>query len=104
MKRAFIIVIAVGLATFFVDYISARFHIPRSRQVLDCIQVLRDFGIHLQDKTIEYTAAMPVEEECVLSLFPHFGDPPCWYLRRHTRQHVELDAKPPLPKFVDPMP
>jgi hypothetical protein len=104
MKRFLGGVIAVVVAAFLADYVSAKYKIPRSRQVLDCVEVERDFGVHLQDKTIEYTAATAVEEECVLSLFPHFGDPPCWYLRRHTRQHVELDGKPPLPKFVDPMP
>jgi len=25
----------------------------------------------------------PEIRECVHSVFPHFGDPPCWYVRRH---------------------
>ncbi len=67
MKRAFLIVIAIGMATFLVDYVSVHFHIPQSRQVLDFVEILRYFGIRLQDTTIGYSGAMAVDEECVLS-------------------------------------
>jgi len=41
----------------------------------------------------EYTFDPPVPQECVNSLFPHFGDPPCWYLSRHKRQQVNTGVR-----------
>ena len=32
----------------------------------------------------EFYFDQPQVEECVRALFPHFGDAPCWYVRRHT--------------------
>lgn len=31
---------------------------------------------------LDYLGTVP--EPCVRSIFPHAGDPPCWWLRRHT--------------------
>ncbi len=30
------------------------------------------------------------DQPCVNALFPHAGNPPCWYLRRHTEQQTEI--------------
>lgn len=32
----------------------------------------------------EFYFDQPQVEVCVRALFPHFGDAPCWYARRHT--------------------
>jgi len=37
----------------------------------------------LKDGRVEIYFDHPVTQECVRALFPHFGDPPCWYVRRH---------------------
>jgi hypothetical protein len=37
---------------------------------------------------IEYSVGTPVMETCIDALMPHFGYPPCWYLRRHTFQQI----------------
>ena len=37
---------------------------------------------------LEYSAGKESVETCVDALLPHFGDPPCWYLRRHTLQRI----------------
>jgi hypothetical protein len=39
---------------------------------------------------VDYMLDTPVPEACVNSLFPHWGHPPCWYLKRHTRKRVDL--------------
>jgi hypothetical protein len=33
---------------------------------------------------LEYYFDRPQVRECVRAMFPHFGDPPCWYARRHS--------------------
>jgi len=37
---------------------------------------------------LEYSAGSEVTETCVDALMPHFGHRPCWYLKRHTLQHL----------------
>jgi len=37
----------------------------------------------LKDGRVEIYFDHPVLQECVRAIFPHFGDPPCWYVRRH---------------------
>ncbi|HKM90127.1 MAG TPA: hypothetical protein VJX29_05890 [Candidatus Acidoferrales bacterium] len=33
---------------------------------------------------LEYYMDQPQIQECVHAIFPHFGNAPCWYLKRHT--------------------
>ncbi len=57
---------------------------------------------------LEYYFDQPQVQECVRAMFPHFGDAPCWYVRRHSlkilsRSHaaapgVRVAANPPRPQ------
>ena len=94
MKRILTFAILLALVVYLGDYLSAKFRIPGNRPVFESMEVQRDFAIYLKDRTIEYTGVTTAQQQCVLSLFPHFGDTPCWYLRRHTRQHVITDPGP----------
>ncbi len=38
----------------------------------------------------EFYFDQPQVVECVRALFPHFGDAPCWYARRHTIELLSL--------------
>jgi len=99
MKRVLGITILTVFAAYVGDYVTVKYPLLGKRQALDSIEVQRDFAIHRKDRQIEYTRTIAEQEECVVSLFPHFGDPPCWYLRRHTQQHVDVDPGPPRPWF-----
>ena len=37
---------------------------------------------------VEYSIGTPAIETCIEALMPHFGNTPCWYLRRHTLQQI----------------
>ena len=99
MKRVLTIAILLVVAVYAADYLSVKFHIPGKRQARDSIEVERDFAIHRKDRRVEYTRTIAEQQECVVSLFPHFGDPPCWYLRGHTEQHIDVDPGPARPWF-----
>jgi hypothetical protein len=43
----------------------------------------------------EFYFDQPQVVECVRALFPHFGDPPCWYARRHTIQLLSRNRRHP---------
>ena len=76
------------------DFLSLRYQIPK-REPYGSVVVRELYAVKLKNKQTEYMFQPPAPQECVNSLFPHFGDPPCWYLERHTRQQVNVDSGQP---------
>ncbi|HLI83760.1 MAG TPA: hypothetical protein VKV17_07555 [Bryobacteraceae bacterium] len=90
IKRVLLLAILLGLAVYAGDYLSLVLQIPGHRAQFGSIMVERDYAVPLKNRGTEYMFDQPVAVTCVHSLFPHFGDPPCWYLSRHTRQEIKL--------------
>jgi hypothetical protein len=40
----------------------------------------------MKDGKTMYVPGDPQDQQCVRSLFPHFGCQPCWYLDRHKKK------------------
>ena len=101
MKRILIIavraVVLAGVLLYAGDYLSLRYRIPNNREPLGSVMVQRSYAIPLKDRKTEYSFDPPAPETCVNSLFPHFGNPPCWYLSHHTRQQVNVGGAVPEP-------
>ncbi len=89
---------AAGLAlmAYGADYLSLRLSIPR-RATFGSVSVRWFYAVTMKNKGTEYMFDDPQDEACVNSLFPHLGDPPCWYLKRHTQQEIDVNAGPPKP-------
>jgi hypothetical protein len=79
-------VAVVGLAglTYLADDLWARF---RGRPV-EQIKVGRVYAAVNHYNQVEYSIGTPAMVTCIKALMPHFGDTPCWYLRRHTIQQI----------------
>ncbi len=75
------------------DYLSVRFGVPH-RAAFDSFNVQRFYAVKLKNRTTNYMFDKPQPTECVNSLFPHYGDTPCWYMKRHTVIQVNMDAGP----------
>jgi hypothetical protein len=86
--------ILLGILVFLADFLSLKYRIP-SREPYGSVTVRELYAVKLKNKQTEYMFQPPEQQECVNSLFPHFGDPPCWYLKRHTRQQVNVDSGQP---------
>lgn len=43
-----------------------------------------------KDGRTEFIYQDPREQACASAIFQHGGAPPCWYLRRHTEQRINL--------------
>ncbi len=97
MKRIFRIsaasLAAVAALAFLADYFSLRFNIPR-RDALSSVDVRRFYAVKLKNGQTNYIFDEPRPVECVNSLFPHYGDNPCWYTNRHTTVRVNIDDGP----------
>ncbi len=72
------------------DYLSARFRLPGNRQTLATVDVQTLWAIKQKDGRIEYAPGDSGPQTCLLSLFPHLGYTPCWYLRRHARKIITV--------------
>jgi hypothetical protein len=72
------------------DYCSLRFQIPAGRPQFGQVTVNPMYAIHVKSGKIQYEPAPQEVDTCVHSLFPHFGDSPCWYLSEHTDKIINI--------------
>ena len=97
MKRILLIsglgLLLAGAALYVCDYVSLRFRIPHNRAQFGSEIVQRAWVIPMKDGKTQYAFDPPAPQECVNSLFPHFGDSPCWYLSRHPRQQIDTGSR-----------
>jgi hypothetical protein len=84
--RLLIATTAIAAVIYGVDYLK----VARNPSPFGSIDIKPYYAIHLKNKKIDYDFSPPAETEvCVESLFPHFGDRPCWYAARHKQEKIE---------------
>ena len=97
MKRILLIpvlcLLLAGALVYVCDYVSLRYRIPNNRAQFGSVVVQVTWVIPMKDGKTQYAFDPPGPQECVNSLFPHLGDPPCWYLTRHTKQQINTGDK-----------
>jgi hypothetical protein len=60
----------------------------RLRGASSTVQVEQFLRTPLKGTKEEFDYMGTVAQTCPISLFPHGGEKPCWWLERHTRQWV----------------
>jgi hypothetical protein len=94
MKRAIhwtsLILVALLVLVYGGDYFSLRYQFPGHRSQFGKVTVNTLYVIHVKGGKIQYTPGDQEIDTCVHSLFPHFGDSPCWYANRHTDKLVDI--------------
>lgn len=84
--RVLLFFLAATAAAFAGDYLVLRL---RSNQT-SVLMVRPYFAVPQKNGRTEFMFQDPHQQSCVNSLFAHFGQLPCWYLRRHTEQRINL--------------
>jgi len=79
----------LGIA-YAADYGVFRYRVATSRQPFGSVSVEHYDAVLHKDGRSEFIFDPPVQETCVHSLFPHAGDPPCWFLSRHAEQRTDI--------------
>ena len=92
--RILLLVAFCVVAAYSGDLLSLRYNFPK-RPPFGTVMVRQMYAIKLKNKQTEYSSQPPEPQECVNSLFAHYGDPPCWYLQRNTRQRIDVDSGQP---------
>ena len=94
MKRVVLRVVsaiaAIAVLLYAGDYCSLRFRIPGGRPQFGQVTVNPLYAIHVKNGKIQYEPGQQETDTCVHSLFPHFGNSPCWYLSRHTDKIINI--------------
>jgi hypothetical protein len=97
LKRILLIpvlcLLLAGALVYVCDYVSLRYRIPHNRAQFGSVVVQVTWVIPMKDGKTQYTFDPPAPQDCVNSLFPHFGDFPCWYLSRHKQQQVNTGSR-----------
>jgi hypothetical protein len=90
MKRIFLLTVLSLLMLYIGDYVSVRYRIPKNRNQFGTVKVRRYYAVGLKSGKTEFMFLPPQNQVCVHSLFPHFGDAPCWYLSRRNVKRIEM--------------
>jgi hypothetical protein len=72
------------------DYGMFRYRVATNRQPFGSVTVEHYDAVLHKDGKSEFIFDPPVQEICVHSLFPHAGNPPCWFLSRHAEQRTDI--------------
>ena len=78
------LVIVALVIVYIGDYIAARMR----GDEIQTVQVSQYYVIPLKNGQEQYASAGSKDVGCVEAMFPHFGDRPCWYVRRHTEEYI----------------
>jgi hypothetical protein len=79
---ALIWLLAVALLLWLGDWTVWRIRVWRGGGY-DTVQVNQILLIPLKNHKMEADAQSTADQPCARSIFPHGGDDPCWWLRRH---------------------
>lgn len=84
-----LLVIALVIAVYLGDYASLKLQFP-ARPQFGMVHLQPYVAVPRKDGKTEYMLDEATDEPCVNSLFPHFGDQPCWYLKRQANKRENL--------------
>jgi len=90
VKRILIIIILAVAVLYVGDYLSLRYRIPKGRAQFGVVKIQSYYAVGLKSGKTEFMFLGPKNQTCVHSLFPHFGDSPCWYLNRKKVQRINM--------------
>jgi len=95
VKRILVAAVLAIALVYAVDFASVRVRMmrPSPGNPFETVTALRILAIGQKGGKTEYTVdqLQPQQTaECVHALFPHNGDPPCWYLKRKFAQPIPM--------------
>jgi hypothetical protein len=78
--------VVLVIVLYFGDYIVVRLR----GEPLETVQINKFYAVPQKDGKTSFEPGEPETQTCVNSIFPHLGYSPCWYLKRHKNQQVNL--------------
>ncbi len=74
------------------DFVSFRYRLSKGTpgNPVQTLNIHPTYAIPHKDGRAEYVFGEPQMVTCVRSIFPHGGDPPCWYVRKTASKPIEM--------------
>ena len=91
LGRILLVIIVVAAMIWPGDWLVLRVKMSRDAAYGD-VEVRHRYAVKLKNRRIEQRSEKAHMQECVRSLFPHYGDQPCWYVARHAFDEEEIDS------------
>jgi hypothetical protein len=85
-----LIAVVLAALVYIVDYSIWRVRVATNRNAYGMVTVQYYYAIGEKSGKTEYDFQPPQQETCVNSLFPHAGDSPCWYERKHPEKAITI--------------
>jgi len=82
--------VAILALSFLLDDAVFRIRAATGKNAFGSVVVTHYYAVGEKGGKTEYIFDQPQPWPCVNSLFPHAGDLPCWYLRRHPEQQTNI--------------
>jgi len=89
-QRSLLAIIVLAAIAYGADYGVFHYRLATKRQPFGSVTVEHYDAVEHKNGKAELIFEPPVQQICVKSLFPHAGDPPCWYLTRHAEQKTDI--------------
>ena len=86
--------LAAALVVWFADWAAWRVRVHYGGGY-DTIQVDQILLTPLKNHRMKADEQSTTDQRCTRSLFPHAGDDPCWWLRRHATDFQSASFTPP---------
>jgi len=86
LSRIATVLVVLVIVLYFSDYVVLKL---RSEPTGTC-QITKLYAILQKDGKTSYEPGEPETQTCVNSIFPHLGHSPCWYVKRHKTQQINL--------------
>ena len=95
VKRSFIILVAAVACAFVIDYAYVRIRMTHPKPTDPFEKLTRNRLLAIPQKNgklnYELDQVQPTDTlTCVHSLFPHYGDQPCWYMKPHINDPIPV--------------
>jgi hypothetical protein len=86
LSRIATVLVVLVIVLYFGDYIVERLR----GAPLETVQITKFYAVPQKDGKTSFEPGEPETQTCVNSIFPHLGYSPCWYVKRHKTQQVNL--------------
>lgn len=88
--RSFLAGVGLLAIVYGADSCVFRYRLATKGQPFGSVTVDHYYTVAHKDGKAELVFDPPVQQTCVHTLFPHAGDPPCWFLSRHAEQGTDI--------------
>jgi len=89
-RRSFLVILGLLAITYAADYCIFQYRVSANRQPFGSVVVDHYTEVAHKDGKSEIFIDPPAPKTCVHAIFPHQGNPPCWYLSRHAEQKTDI--------------